>query len=154
MSRCLTLAWAVTCLALPLHAQARTTSESIQAILGDSAEYRHVIMTLQEAIRAHDVPTVASLVQYPIIVTINGKRCAISSPGAFTAKYDSIVTPSIAVAVVGAKYDALMVNYQGVMLGQGEMWVSGVCRDHGCQKAEVRVITIQPAPDGDPAPGT
>ncbi len=146
MSRYVTLAtaWALTSLAVPLHAQARTTSESIQAVLGDSAKYREVITTLQDAIRAHDAVRVASLIQYPIGVTINGKPRTIRTAEVFAASYDSIITPSIAVAVVGEKYDALMVNYQGVMLGQGEVWVSGVCRDQGCEKADVRVITIQP----------
>ena len=59
------------------------------------------------------------------------------------AKYDSIMTPAIAAAVQDEPYDDMMVNAKGVMLGRGEVWISGVCRDRACNRADVRVITIQ-----------
>ncbi len=37
-----------------------------------------------------------------------------------------------------------MVNDQGVMLGQGEMWINGVCLDTACKRVDVKIVTIQP----------
>ena len=129
--------------AVPTHAQVRTTSESIQFLLGDSAQYRKAITAFQEAVKAHDAAAVAALVSYPIKVTIGTSRRTIKTPQKFIAKYDSIITPAIAAAVQDEPYGDMMVNAQGVMLGRGEVWINGVCRDKACTTADVRVITIQ-----------
>ena len=132
------------CAVVPRPAQeARTTSESIQLILGDSAEYRHVITAFQAAVQAHDAAGVAALVRYPITVRVGGTSRTIKSPQKFVARYDSIITPAIAAAVQGQAYDSMMVNARGVMLGQGEVWFNGTCRDAKCTASTVRVIAIQ-----------
>jgi hypothetical protein len=137
------LSWVLACGAAPLCAQDRTTSESIQQLLGDSAQYRATITAFQEAVKAHDAAAVAALVRYPITVRIGDSRRTIKSAKKFVAKYDSIMTPPIVAAVQDEPYGDMMVNAQGVMLGRGEVWISGVCRDKACKKADVRVITIQ-----------
>jgi len=137
------LAWAVAGAFSLVHAQDKTTSESIQSLLGDSAQYRSAIMVFQEAVRAHDVDGVAALVSYPITVRIGGRKRTIRTPQTFIAKYDSILTPAIAAAVRDEPYGDMMVNAKGVMLGRGEVWISGVCREKACKTADVRVITIQ-----------
>jgi hypothetical protein len=127
----------------PLHAQQRTTSESIQALLGDSTQYREVITAFQAAVKAHDAAGVAALVRYPIKVRIGGSKRTIRTPQKFIAKYDSIITPAITAAVQDQPYGDMMVNSKGVMLGRREVWINGVCRDTACRRPEVRVITIQ-----------
>ncbi len=130
----LLLAGAVASVAAGGHAQDRTTSESIQFLLGDSTQYREAITVFQKAVKGHDAARVAALVSYPIKVTMGGSKRTIKSPQAFVAKYDSIITPAIAAAVQDQKWDDLFVNYQGVMLGRGEVWISGVCRDKSCSE--------------------
>ena len=80
---------------------------------------------------------------YPIKVKIGGSKRTIKTPEKFVARYDSIMTPAIAAAVQDEPYGDMMVNAEGVMLGRGEVWISGVCRDKACTKTDVRVITIQ-----------
>jgi hypothetical protein len=123
--------------------QDRTTSQSIQELLGDSTQYREVITAFQKAVKTHDATAVAALVRYPITVRSGGTKRTIKSQKKFIANYDSIITPAIAKAVEDQDWADLFVNYQGVMLGRGEVWISGVCRDKACKKADVRVITIQ-----------
>ena len=135
----------------PLRAQ-RSTSESIQGLLGDSAQYRQVITAFQHAVKTHDAAGVAALVNYPLKVTIKGTKRTIKTPQKFIAKYDSIITPAIAAAVQDEKYADMMVNARGVMLGRGEVWINGVCRTKDCRTADVRVITIQSTAVPDPAP--
>ena len=137
------LACTVAGAATSLRAQDRTTSESIQLLLGDSTRYREAITAFQKAVKAHDAAAVAALVHYPIKVSVGGSRRTIKTPQKFVAKYDSIMTPAITAAVQDEPYDDMMVNAKGVMLGRGEVWISGVCRDRACNLADVRVITIQ-----------
>ena len=136
-----------------LRAQERTTSQSIEALLGDSAQYRQVITAFQAAVRAHDATAVAAFVRYPIKVSIGKAKRTIKSAGKFVAKYDSIITPAIAEAVQDEDFADMMVNSRGVMLGRGEVWVNGICPDKACKSPDVRIYVIQPTTGLAPAPG-
>ena len=76
---------------------------------------------------------------------IHGKETVIKSAKAFVQHYDAIVTPEIAKAVTEQKYEDLFVNSQGVMFGDGQVWVYGICHDNACKNFDVKVITIQDA---------
>jgi hypothetical protein len=127
----------------PAHAQDRTTDEAIRDVLGDPAVYRSAIEALQAAVKAHDAAGVARLVQYPIHVTIHGKKTTIANAQAFVANYDGIITLAIAATVANEAYADLFVNGQGIMFGSGEVWINGVCRDKACKSVDARIITIQ-----------
>lgn len=122
-------------------------SAVIQVLGGDPAAYRQVIEGFQAAVREGDAAKAATFVDYPLTVLIDGHKRQISGTGDFVANYAGIVTPRIAAAISGEKLDDMMVNAQGVMLGNGEAWVAGVCLDTACDKTRVKVITIQPGPE-------
>jgi hypothetical protein len=140
----------------PAAADDRSTDQAIRAALGDPAVYKAAIQALQAAVKAHDAAGVARLVSYPIKVTINGKKATIADARQFVAKYDAIVTPAIAAAVTSAAYGDLFVNWQGIMLGQGEVWINGICHDKACKGFDARVLTIQSTTSdaASPAPAT
>ena len=46
-------------------------------------------------------------------------------------------------AVTGQTYENLFVNAEGVMFGNGQVWMGGVCTDDACSDFEVRIIAIQ-----------
>lgn len=127
-------------------AQAGSVNQSIDTVLGDHARYEPVIRQFQAAVVARDANAVAALVHYPITVQLGGKRVVLRSAEAFVPRYAEIVTPAVEHVVAAQKYDELMVNAQGVMFGQGEAWVSGICLDKACKRVDVKVITLQPAP--------
>jgi hypothetical protein len=131
--------------AAPAVAQETTVDQAIDATLGDHAKYEAVFAALQKAVAAHDVAGVAALVSYPIRVKIDGKETVIKSAKAFVQHYDAIVTPEIAKAVTQQKYEDLFVNSQGIMFGNGEVWMNGICQDNACKNFDVKVITIQDA---------
>lgn len=122
----------------------QAVNEAIDRVLGDHAAYQSAFTQLQRAVAEHDAASVAALVDYPFTATLDGKRSTLKDAAAFTAQYDRIVTPAIADAIAKQEYAALMVNAKGVMLGSGEVWLSGVCRDPACAAPEVKVIAIQP----------
>jgi hypothetical protein len=118
---------------------------SIDRLLGDHARYQAVIQAYQKAVADGDKAAVAALVEYPIKVDIDGGKTTVGDPAVFVRDYDKIVTPAIARAIEAQKYSELMVNGQGVMFGNGETWINGVCK-HGsadCSEFEVKVVTIQ-----------
>lgn len=124
-------------------AQEKTVNQAIDQSLGDHTKYETVIKALQKAVAAHDAAGVAALVSYPIGVKVHGKETNIKSAKVFVDHYDGIMTPSITKAVVNQKYEDLTVNYQGIMFGDGQVWVNGICHDNACNNFDVKVITIQ-----------
>lgn len=153
--RRLLAALALSAVASSAVARERTVDEQIGELLGDAAAYRAVIGKLQKAIRGQDAGVVAELVDYPIGVRVGGPQRIIRDAAEFVARYDTIITPEIALAVQDEPYDDLFVNYQGVRLGNGEIWINGVCRDNACRKSDPRVVTIQDTepPAARPQPG-
>lgn len=121
-------------------------NQAIDDTLGDHARYEAVIRQLQQAVAAKDAATVASLVDYPFTTVRDGAPLKVANAEAFIRDYDRIVTPDIATAITGQKYSQLMVNYKGVMFGNGEAWVNGICVDNACKEFNVRVVALQPGP--------
>jgi len=116
--------------------------ERITKLLGDPAPYENVFTELQRGVAAGDRAAVAGLMRYPVRVTIGGKNQTVADAAAFQRDYDRIVTPALAKLIAEQKFDTLFVNWQGVMLGQGEVWINGKCLDKDCAKAEVKVNNI------------
>jgi hypothetical protein len=129
----------------PALADDETVNSQIDAILGDHTQYEPVIRAFQQAVVDHDAEGVADLVNYPIKVSIDGSRTSIRSAAAFVENYDAIITPDMADAIAAQNYGSLFVRDQGVMFGSGEVWISGICLDSGCQTVDVKVSTIQHA---------
>lgn len=119
-------------------------NQSIDDVLGDHVRYETVIRQLQQSVAARDAAAVASLVDYPFSTVRDGEPLKVADAEAFVREYDRIVTPAIADAITKQKYSQLMVNYKGVMFGNGEAWVNGICRDNACKDVDVRVVALQP----------
>jgi ABC-type amino acid transport substrate-binding protein len=120
---------------------------SIETVLGDPAAYAEAFEAIQAAVADDDAEAVAEWISYPLSVTIDGEAQSIEGPEAFVEQYGGIVTDEIKSAVVEQKYEDLFVNAEGVMFGNGQMWLSGVCRDDACTESDVRIITIQSTAD-------
>ncbi|MDQ1064099.1 hypothetical protein B8X02_16290 [Stenotrophomonas rhizophila] len=116
--------------------------ERITKLLGDAAPYESVFNELQRSVAAGDRAAVAGLMRYPVRVTIAGKNQKVADAAAFQRDYDRIVTPALAKLIAEQKFDTLFVNWQGVMLGQGEVWINGTCLDKECTKSDVKVNNI------------
>ncbi|WP_334177315.1 hypothetical protein [Pseudoxanthomonas sp.] len=119
-------------------------NQTIDDVLGDHARYEAVIRQLQQAVAANDAAAVAALVNYPFATVRDGQPLKIADADAFVREYDRIMTPAIADAIKRQKYSQLMVNYKGVMFGNGEAWVNGICKDDACKDVDVRVVALQP----------
>jgi hypothetical protein len=117
--------------------------KSIDLSAGDHVRVQHLLVDLQQSIAQHNPAAVAALVHYPIKVNPGKRSTTIKSPKAFIKDYDRIITPDISDVILKQKYESLFVNSQGVMLGDGEVWITSFCLDKGCKKSDIKVGTIQ-----------
>jgi hypothetical protein len=126
------LALAVAALATfsaPLPAMADPVAEmnsTLDALYGDHARYRAFFDALKKAVADNDKAAVAAMVDYPFQARIGGKAKKIRDAAHFVADYDRIVTAKVKQALAAQSYETLFANWQGVMIGDGEIWFSGV----------------------------
>lgn len=146
MSKLLTaLILALSLCVAPALAQSDTdTDAAVDQVLGDHATYHAAFDAIQKAVAGNDKAAFAGWVSYPIDVTIEGKQVTIEDAQQFADRYDAIVTDDIKAAITGQKWSDVLVNDEGLMFGDGEAWLNGICKDDACDQFDVKIITIQP----------
>ena len=102
------------------------TNSTLDALFGEHAPYRTFFDELKKAVAADDRAAVAAMVDYPFQARIDGKALKIRDAAHFVADYDKIFTPRVRQAVADQSYATLFANWQGVAIGDGEIWFSGV----------------------------
>jgi|HigsolmetaAR201D_1030396.scaffolds.fasta_scaffold00149_24 hypothetical protein len=124
----------------PNAALAQTAADmdkTLAELYGVSAPYHEFFEKLQKAVQADDRQAVASMVEYPFAAHVNGKAVKIRDAKHFVDDYTKIITPKVKEAILGQRYADLFANWQGVMIGDGEVWFSGID-----DKNTVRIIAI------------
>ncbi|WP_313443040.1 hypothetical protein [Stenotrophomonas sp.] len=112
----------------------------IDAVLGDSAQYEKVFNAFKTAVVGGDRAAVVEEVRFPLNIA-GGKK--ITGPGEFQRNYEKIITPAVVKAMSEQEFGKVFVNQQGVMIGDGQVWLTGECLDKACARSEVKVGTIQ-----------
>lgn len=102
------------------------TNQTLDTLFGSHAAYQQFFDKLQKAVGTSDKQTVASMVDYPFRARISGKAVKINDAAHFVADYDRIITNKVKQAVAKQTYPTLFANWQGVSIGDGEVWFSGV----------------------------
>lgn len=126
--------------AAPNTAATSDVRQRIDQVLGDSAQYETVFNAFQKAVNGGDRAAVVEEVRFPLNIA-NGAK--ITGPGEFQRNYERILTPAVRKAIAAQKFEEVMVNQQGVMIGDGQVWLNGTCLDQACSRTEVKVVTIQ-----------
>ena len=133
-------------LALSRRLSAQTVEETnarLDQVFGEHESFGEVFDALYCAVEARDAATVASLAKYPLRVATNGEEYEIDSEQTFIDNYDTIITPSIADVIVSQDFALLFVNQDGVMYGDGDVWISPICIDNACERYRWLIVTIQ-----------
>ncbi|KQZ14463.1 hypothetical protein ASD44_10565 [Mesorhizobium sp. Root554] len=105
---------------------AADTDAALDGIFGSHEPYRHFLETLQKAVATDDRKAVAAMIDYPFQARINDKATKLRDAAHFIADYEKIMTPKVKHAVANQTYATLFANWQGVMIGDGEVWFSGI----------------------------
>lgn len=114
-------------------AMAQTTPDmnsNLDTLFGEHVSYEKFFGKLKQAVLADDKDSVASMVDYPFQARINGKALKIRDTKHFVDDYDKIITAKVKDAVAKQTYPTLFANWQGVSVGDGEIWFSGVGKNN------------------------
>ena len=96
----------------------------------NAAEFEKTFADVQAAVAANARSKVADHILYPL--RVNGWTDEVKGKGAVNFdtrqevldNYDEIFTPQVKAALAKQKVAELFVNWQGVMVGNGEIWLS------------------------------
>lgn len=136
--------WLAAALALTLAAPTLAhANEQIADMFGDEAPWIEAFDALQTAVAADDATAVAEMIAYPFRVTADGEEYLFDGPEGVVEHYDNIVTDEIKQAVAVQDYETLFANQDGVMIGDGQVWLTGICAEAACETVDVKIATIQ-----------
>jgi hypothetical protein len=116
----------------------------LDLLFGEHDPYRAFLHALQAAVAADDRKQVAAMVSYPLKAKVHGHAVSIHTTQQFLSHYDALLPPATRTLIADQTYEALFVNTQGVMIGSGQLWFSGVCNDELCSRRTIKVIGFNP----------
>ncbi|WP_201285541.1 hypothetical protein [Chelativorans xinjiangense] len=121
---------------------AKEMNQTLDELYGAHAPYQTFFDKLKKAVAENDKQAVASMIEYPFKARINGKAVTIRDAAHFETDYDKVFTAKVKKAVSKQTYATLFANWQGVMIGDGEVWFGGICDDDACEQQTVRIIAV------------
>jgi len=124
------------CLALALSGPAVAIGADYGvAGIDDPQQVTAFVADLQRAVREGDKAAIAALVDYPLKARVEGKTRTIKDKAAFIKDYNAIMTMAVQAAVADQNPAALFANSQGLMFGNGQVWI-------GLTEDGLRIIAI------------
>jgi len=130
--------------AAPVLAQTdEDVTAAITANFGDAAPFVDAYDTIQAAVADGDAETFAGWISYPFRVTVDGEAYVFEAEDGVIEHYESMMTDEIKTAIVEQQYKDLFVNAEGVMFGNGQLWLTAICQNEPCDIFDVRIITVQ-----------
>lgn len=107
------------------------------------SEVKTFLGKIQKAVAQNDTTALSKMIRYPIRLKMpTGSNVKISNSKQFITNYPKFITPNWKKTVLQQKYEELFVNAEGVMIGNGEIWFSGICKNQSCTKREIKIIGI------------
>ncbi|MGB7251182.1 MAG: hypothetical protein WBC73_19770 [Phormidesmis sp.] len=95
------------------------------ASIDDPQAVKEFVAQIRAAGVAGDRNTIVNLVHYPFTTYAAGEPLnTYRTPDELLADFDQVVTAPVITAMANADYGSLFVNYQGAMIGDGEVWFS------------------------------
>ena len=125
-TRLLSSALAVSLAAIAWPATAAAQRFQVAGVDSDSAVF-HFLTTLQTAVTHDDSTAVAALVAYPLSVNRPHGGFAVGNRRTFLLRYRQIITPPVRRAILAQVPDSLFANWQGLMIGRGDVWFGPEC---------------------------
>ncbi len=111
-------------------------------LFGQHKIYKEFFYRMKNAILNSDSAKLAGMIEYPIRIRINKTNNKIRNRKEFLKYYRKIIDPSIIKAIEHQQYCNLFANSEGIMINNGEIWFTGICKDSDCKKIIVKIIAI------------
>ncbi len=90
---------------------------------------KEFLNNFQLALRSNDTSRVGGFLGYPQVYSFDCEDIVISSKEEFQKYYDLIITSDIREMILAQDYDSLLRNWQGILLGSGEVWLITSCTE-------------------------
>lgn len=104
----------------------------------DAAEVTAFLRSLQSAVALGNRAKVASLVDYPLKVWLDGEETVIRNESELQVRYGRIFDADVKQAIAEARVDTLSASRQGVAVDNGRVWFRPVT-EHG---NAIRIVAI------------
>jgi hypothetical protein len=104
--------------------------------ISDPVHVTQFVARLKQSVATNKRAAVATMVSYPLKVNASGgQSVTYRNAAALSANYTQVFTPEVKAAIAAAKADDLFSRDQGVMIGNGEIWMN----ERG---GAMRIITV------------
>jgi hypothetical protein len=142
MIKALVLALALL-LATPALAQtADEVDKKIDDLLGPHEIYGTAIQAIQQALVNGEVDGIAGYIPFGEPIKINGEDVVIADEAELNDRFGELFNEKVVNTVTDQQYDTLFVNQDGIMFGNGELWISGECVDEACEDVFINITAI------------
>ena len=129
--------------AAPAFAQtADEVNAQIDTVLGPHEIYQTAIETIQKALAEGNIDFVAGYIPFGEPIKVNGEDVVIADEADLNDQFETLFNDTVINAVTGQDYGSLFVNQDGIMFGDGELWLTGVCLDDSCADVFVNISAI------------
>ena len=116
------------------------SNKSLNEYFKGDLDYEAFFLNLKSSLLSGDKQQVASLNLYPIRVNYPNGSVYYDTTEQFIENYDSIVTPEMLARVKEQQFKNLFYNYNGLNIGFGDIWFSGICTDGDlCKERKINV---------------
>jgi len=133
--------------ALPMGAQTTPDSGACKGSTVDlqgadfAQKSRTFLSELQSAVKAEDKAKVAAMISYPLLVIRGDRKTHIKTKAEFLSQYPVIFDTHVRQAIAQQSSKCLFGNYQGAMIGDGEVWF----REQ--QNGTMKIVTVNSPAD-------
>ena len=122
----LDLCWAQPSTVQPSTVQPRTVQSDLDsrlelAGLESPEEVRLFLASLKQHLERDDRAALVSMIRLPLKI-YSGSGKTYTDSKSLISDFDQVFTAKVRAAISTARYEDVFVNYQGAMLGDGEIW--------------------------------
>ena len=117
----------------------------LDRLFGEHDAYRKFLHDLQAAVVGDLREQLAGMVSYPLSTKLQGRAVRIRTPRQFLSHYETLLPVNTRQLIAQQSYEQLFATSAGVMIGSGELWFSGVCKDEACSSRAIKIIALNPA---------
>lgn len=114
----------------------------LDLLFGEHDPYRAFLRQLQAAVAEDSREQVAAMVSYPLNTKLNGRAVRIRTPRQFLGHYEALLPPKTRQLIARQSYGELFANSAGAMIGNGELWFSGICKDKACRSHVIKITAL------------
>jgi len=106
-------------------------------------EVEEFFVSFKEAVAKGDQKKVASLMEYPIRVTLaSGRSRKVRNAAEFVTTYPRIFDEHFKQVIAGTEVKNLWAKWSGVAMAKGEIWFNGIGNPKQPKKYTIRITTI------------